>query len=143
MNAAEVARRKEEIEYSRQRGERKQICLGEEDRQEGQWREMKLKKPGKDPKPLRMPYPRAGPLYPNHYRLTSGEKYGQIFVWIIDEKARQVGEINQEDVGEIHAWNYEGLNEEIVSERMSLRSFKEKELTGPNADHGFQLQTLK
>lgn len=64
-------------------------------------------------------------------------------MWSIDEKARQVGEINQEDVGEIHAWNYEGPNEEIISERMSLRSFEEKELTGFNADHGFQLQTLK
>lgn len=46
-------------------------------------------------------------------------------------------------MGEFCAWNYEGLNEEIISERMNLRSSEEKELTGPNTDHVFQFQTLK
>lgn len=72
-------------------------------------------------------------------------------MWSIEEKARQLGETNLEYVGEIHAWNYEGLvhawnyeglHEEIISERMNLRSFEEKELTGPNANHVFQFQTL-
>lgn len=60
----------------------------------------------------------------------------------MEEKARQLGETNLPYVGEIHAWNYEELNEEIISERMNLRSFEEKELTGPNADHVFPFQTL-
>lgn len=73
-----------------------------------------------------MSYPSTRPLYPNHHSvpfkdLCQGRNIIRFYVWNIDEEARQVGETNQEDVGEIHAWNYEGLDEEIISERMNLR----------------------